>query len=211
MSVELKVVCHCGQKYKFDVEPAGGRMPFVVNCPVCGVDGTPLANAILAQSFTAPAAMAVAAPAAVARVSSPPPLPAAAIAATATAAPPAPALAASPLMATLLQKPKTPGEFKLGLGILGALLGAAVGAGLMYGFFQLAQVRFPLMGTGIGALSGLGARLLAKGKDVRLGTIAGGIALAGTGGALYLMNGAFFGHFLITMAISAFWAYRITG
>ena len=49
--MELKVVCQCGQKFKFDVEPVGGRMPFQVNCPVCGVDGTAVANQLLAEKF----------------------------------------------------------------------------------------------------------------------------------------------------------------
>ena len=47
--MELKVQCDCGQKFKFDVEPVNGAMPFTVNCPNCGVDQTHAANAILAQ------------------------------------------------------------------------------------------------------------------------------------------------------------------
>jgi hypothetical protein len=46
-----------------------------------------------------------------------------------------------------------PGEFNLGLGILGAFIGAAVGVSVMYGFFQWAGFRFPLLGVGIGARS----------------------------------------------------------
>jgi len=53
--MELKVVCDCGQKYKFDVEPAGGQMPVKVNCPACGADGTAAANSILSQMFSRPA------------------------------------------------------------------------------------------------------------------------------------------------------------
>lgn len=45
----LKLNCQCGQKYSFDVEPVNGRMPFTVACPMCGIDGTAAANAILAQ------------------------------------------------------------------------------------------------------------------------------------------------------------------
>ena len=52
--VELKVVCNCGQKYKFDIEPVGGQMPFAVNCPSCGIDGTHLANACSARSCHRP-------------------------------------------------------------------------------------------------------------------------------------------------------------
>ncbi len=47
--MELKVVCECGQKFKFDVEPVNGQMPFNVNCPVCNKDGTAAANAMLAE------------------------------------------------------------------------------------------------------------------------------------------------------------------
>jgi DNA repair exonuclease SbcCD ATPase subunit len=42
--IPIKIVCHCGQKYAFDVQPVNGRMPVAVNCPVCGRDGTIAAN-----------------------------------------------------------------------------------------------------------------------------------------------------------------------
>jgi hypothetical protein len=42
--VPIKIICHCGQKYAFDVQPEDGRMPVTVNCPVCGRDGTIAAN-----------------------------------------------------------------------------------------------------------------------------------------------------------------------
>src|SRR5580700_5914281 len=47
--IELKVHCDCGQKYKFDVEPVNGQMPFTVACPICKRDGTPKANTLLQQ------------------------------------------------------------------------------------------------------------------------------------------------------------------
>ncbi|MDR3456031.1 MAG: hypothetical protein P4N60_01185 [Verrucomicrobiae bacterium] len=52
--IPVKVVCGCGQKYSFDVEPVNGRMPSRVACPVCGVDGTAAANEILARSQAVP-------------------------------------------------------------------------------------------------------------------------------------------------------------
>jgi len=52
----IKVQCGCGQRYAFDVEPSEGFMPFPVACPVCGTDGTPAANEILAQSLRSEAA-----------------------------------------------------------------------------------------------------------------------------------------------------------
>src|ERR1043165_1629377 len=39
-TLPIKVLCGCGQKYAFEVEPVNGRMPSRVACPVCGADGT---------------------------------------------------------------------------------------------------------------------------------------------------------------------------
>jgi septal ring factor EnvC (AmiA/AmiB activator) len=52
--VLVKIVCICGQKYAFDVYPVNGQMPAPVQCPVCGRDGTAVANQIIAQSALAP-------------------------------------------------------------------------------------------------------------------------------------------------------------
>jgi hypothetical protein len=236
--MELKVVCYCGQKYKFDVEPVDGRMPFTVNCPVCNVDGTPLANQLLREQISgirppapiaaaplvaplptpapiAPAPMAAApaivppshrttgptpqrepAPAATGSgvrvkmsASAPPPLPAAAAPPTLPAT--APASAAAPKPITPLKPAAAPKvqskKFNLGLGILGAFLGAAIGGAVVYGFFALLNIRFPLTGVAVGALAGYGARLLARGTDTTLGIIAGGLALIATAGAFYLI------------------------
>ena len=51
----IKIECECGQRYAFDVEPVGGKMPSPVACPVCGADGTAAANETIARQF-APAA-----------------------------------------------------------------------------------------------------------------------------------------------------------
>ena len=223
--MELKVVCYCGQKYKFDVEPVDGRMPFTVNCPVCNVDGTPLANQLLreqvsgipqparvvaaplvaplptpapmtaapaiAQPITAALAAAgsgvrvkmsapAPAPAPMSAASAPPPL-AAPIAAPAAA--PRPITSVKPAAAPKVRSK----EFSMGLGILGAFLGAAVGGALVYGFFALLNFRFPLTGMAVGALVGYGARLLARGTDTTLGFIAGALALITTAGVFYLI------------------------
>jgi hypothetical protein len=205
--MELKVVCGCGQKYKFDVEPVGGQIPFAVNCPICGADGTQSANATLAQNFSvqsAQAAAAIATPVGGLRVNHPAPAPS-----TADLPPPRPVTMRP--NAPVIPNVKPVNEFNLGLGILGAVLGAALGAGLMYVFFMWANFRFPLMGTGIGALTGLGARILYKGTDTTLGIIAGVIALLATFGALYLMFGDLAGMFVLSMIVSVFVAYKIAG
>lgn len=203
--MELKVLCNCGQKYKFDVDPVNGRMPFAVNCPVCGVDGTPLANQLLAQGPLPPSVPSVL------RINNPPPPPP-----MASAPPPPPMIAAAttvaaPMRTAAAVRTKAPGEFNMGLGVLGAFLGAGIGAGLMYAFFAWANFRFPLMGTGVGALSGLGARLFFKGTESTLGAITATIALCATGGTLYFMYGGFSVMFLITMAVSASMAWKIAG
>jgi hypothetical protein len=52
--ITIKLQCRCGQKYSFDVEPIGGRMNRMVACPVCGADGTEVANIALAQMLSKP-------------------------------------------------------------------------------------------------------------------------------------------------------------
>ena len=52
--MEIKVPCGCGARYSFEVEPVEGRMPYVVNCPQCGAEGTVAANEIIARQ-TVPA------------------------------------------------------------------------------------------------------------------------------------------------------------
>ncbi len=104
---------------------------------------------------------------------------------------------------------KVTGGFSLGRGILGALIGAAVGAGVMYGFYQWANFRFPLMGVGIGVLTGFGAKLLSRGTDNVLGAICGAIAAVAVVGVLYLMYGTFPVLNIISVVVSVSMAYRI--
>jgi len=49
--MDIKIVCGCGQKYIFEVDPENGLMPGSVQCPACGADGTQEANDILTQLF----------------------------------------------------------------------------------------------------------------------------------------------------------------
>src|SRR5690349_7881229 len=97
----------------------------------------------------------------------------------------------------------------LAKGILGAVLGAGLGIGAMVAFWALAGFRFPLLGVGIGILTGFGAKLLSKGGDTTLGWIAGGIALTAVVATLFLMYGTFPIVSIISVVISASFAYRI--
>jgi hypothetical protein len=200
-SMEIKVLCNCGQKFKFDVEPVSGRMPFAVNCPVCGTDGTPSANAILAQS-----------------VSPPPPPPPMAARLQANQPEPSPPTAAPPafyprppaVAIGVLSPAKVKGKCNLALGIAGALIGAGIGAGVMYAFYQWAGFRFPLLGVGIGILTGFGGKLLSKGTSNTLGMICGAIAMVAVVAALYLMYGEFPIVSIISVIVSVSVSYRIS-
>jgi hypothetical protein len=115
---------------------------------------------------------------------------------------PATAAAAAPTI-------KSVEESNLGLGILGALLGAGVGVGVMFGFYQLMGFRFPLLGVGTGCLTALGARWLNKGGENRLGIISGVIAMVAVAGTLYLMYGEIPIISVISVIVSLSVAYRI--
>jgi hypothetical protein len=105
----------------------------------------------------------------------------------------------------------TAGEVKcnLGKGVVGALLGAALGVGVMFAFYAFAGFRFPLLGVGIGVLTGFLAKTLYKGTDSTLGFISAGIALAAVVATLFLMYGAFPMVSIVSVIISASVAYRI--
>lgn len=188
--VELKIQCDCGQKYKFEVEPVDGRMPFTVQCPSCNLDGTPIANDQLTQilsGVSAPAGVPVAA----VGVAAPPPAPptvrvrlnapphAAAPAATGVAAAPV----SGPGAAAAQAGSKKP---SFGLGILGAAVGTLVGALLYFLVFHYFGLRFKLLAVGVGFLSGLGAELLGRKEGSKeLGAIAATFCLVGLVAAQY--------------------------
>ena len=80
VKVPVKIICSCGQKYVFDVYPLNGRMPSPIQCPVCGVDSTTVADEIIALALKAPSPSLPATPPAIplpVPLSSPPPPPAA--------------------------------------------------------------------------------------------------------------------------------------
>src|SRR5512138_2245095 len=61
--MDIKVLCPCGAKYQFPVEPVNGRLPHSIACPVCGADNTEAGNAAIAAKLAAePAPTPVATP-----------------------------------------------------------------------------------------------------------------------------------------------------
>src|SRR2546430_16877240 len=99
-------------------------------------------------------------------------------------------------------------ESSLAKGILGAVLGAALGVGAMFGFYSLTGFRFPLLGVGIGILTGFGGKLLFRGGDSRLGVICSAIALTAVATTLYLMYREIPILSIISIIVSASLAYR---
>ncbi len=58
--MEVKILCGCGTKFSFDVEPVNGAMPVAIQCPQCAADVTSQANEIITQKLsTQPAPLAV--------------------------------------------------------------------------------------------------------------------------------------------------------
>jgi hypothetical protein len=190
--MELKVVCHCGQKYKFDVEPVNRQMPFTVNCPVCGLDGTPLANNLLMQ-MPMPATIAVPPPIPPAIAAPPPPTgvaPSLSISAPpvrSAPAAPAAAYAPAPAMPKYMRDNPAIQNNSFMLGVVGAILGAVVAVALMVGFTMFTGMRFPLIGTVMGAIIGFGARLMYRGTDSTLGFMSAGVAFVTIVGTFLLM------------------------
>ena len=185
--IELKVHCDCGQKYKFDVEPVNGQMPFSVACPICQADGTAKANALLQQmavfKMVGPPSAPASAPAPIAPIASPPvpsklrlniSAPAGPLVAAPTAPPPiAPVVAAGtspPSFAGMPRLVSAPAAEQSGrqpsfsLGILGGFLGALVGGIIYYLIYNFTRVHIGYMAIGVGALAGWGANLLSKGE-----------------------------------------------
>ncbi|MEY4918506.1 MAG: hypothetical protein RL616_2419 [Verrucomicrobiota bacterium] len=206
--MELKVVCQCGQKFAFDVEPVGGRMPFTVNCPVCNADGTAAANQLLAEKFrfVPPPPVAVA-PAPVA-ASTPPPIapPTGGLRINRTVHPeptPAPAVAEIPgavaptAPTSRVQRPfdtvaaaqaEREKQASFGKGLLGGFIGALVGVIIYFLVFKFTGYRIKLLAIGVGALAGWFADFLGKGEGSKeLGGITAALVLAGIVGAQYFV------------------------
>ena len=101
------------------------------------------------------------------------------------------------------------GEMSIGFGIAGAVLGACIGSGLMYGFYAMVGFRFPLLGVGIGFLTGFLSKKFAKGPHDILGFASGAVAMAAVVGTLYLMYGTFPMLSIVSVIVSVSVAYRI--
>lgn len=176
--MDVKVQCTCGQAYQFEVEPVNNLMPCAVNCPACGADGTQLANESIAQSAS-PAMAVAAAPAYSAppspgglRINRPPPPPAAP--AAVSDAPAAPQVAPGQFYppASKTPKPPVPSAIAVPMGILGGVIAGGIGMGIWYSVTIATDMEFGIAAWFLGALTGVGVRVLARDGSPVLGYVA---------------------------------------
>ncbi len=177
---EIKVQCDCGQKYKFEVEPVRGVMPFTVKGPQGGLDGTEKANAILAESpepeYRAAPAPSTAFPAASGSTAT-------ATAPAAVSAPPSPA---QPKTAPPPFGPGSAASANLPLGLVGAVLGGFIGMLAWYLLIKLTGYEIGYAAWGVGILVGFGARVLGRQGSKALGVAAAVCAFLAIIGGEYL-------------------------
>lgn len=175
--MEVKILCTCGTKYKFDVDDAVRTLTDPITCPSCGVDGTAAANDYLAQ----------AAP--------PPPMPPP-VSVVPTVAKPAvfPSgggktipLPGSHVPGPAAQKKRAFGEPNLLMGTVGAAVGGLIGMVVWYGLIVMLNWEFGMLAWGIGGLVGFGCRTLSGGYSPKLGLIAAACAVVA------ILGGEFFG------------------
>ena len=88
-------------------------------------------------------------------------------------------------------------------------MGACIGSGLMYAFYALTNLRFPLLGIGVGFFTGFLAKKLAKAPDDRLGFASGALAIGAVVGMLYWMCGTFPPLSIVSVIASVSVAYWI--
>lgn len=195
----VKILCSCGTKYKFDVEPRDGKLPGPVNCPACGAEGTAEGNEIIARELAAagqakePAAteagsrprtvVPVIPKSSKALVVSAAPAPAVpSVAATVTPSPPTP-----PIPPTV---PKPQRGFgagsKQGLGIAAAVAAGLLGMLAWYGITVGTNREFGLLAWGLGGLIGAVTRAAGAGGSRMLGLTAGAVAFVAILGGQYL-------------------------
>ena len=162
-SMEIKIECACGQPFEFEVEPENGRMPCEVNCPACGASATAKANLSIRRNLvqqSPPSAPPAPAPSAEARFNRPY----------------TPSAAAAPVRvdaptARRAEKPKKPGDAAFRNGVIGAAVCAAVGMAGWFSLIHFGNIEIGWAAWGVGALTGLGARIFGGEGGSTLGAL----------------------------------------
>ena len=194
--MEIKIQCDCGQKFKFDVEPVGGRMPWEVNCPVCGAVGTEKANQAIAQQVAAaptipvarvltPSPTAAAIPTAAPIASPEPPKARLSISRPQPTSPPeAPPVPAAPMpravprAVTTVRAARRAAEeaerkdANFWLSVVAVLIGAILGMTLWHLGYRLTGWRLGIMALVTGCAAGAAPQVLGHYRGVAMGFIA---------------------------------------
>ncbi len=196
--IEVKVLCPCGSKFKFDVEPVNNLVPSPVTCPSCGQDATELANADLHQKLhllpATPPAEALPAtagselPKVRLRLSAhAEPAGAPAAPAPVTTTPTPAALPAGRTISPAVARHLEPsGDRALWLGIAGAVAGGFVGMMIWFLIIKWTHYEIGWIAWGVGVLAGYGARVTGSQPTPALGFITALCALAAIVGGQYL-------------------------
>src|SRR5687768_5228717 len=197
--MEIKILCECGAKYKFQVEPENGRSPGPVRCPACGVDSTEMTNRLIADQL---AVSSVVAPPAPAHAASPPnapvspkmafmPAPAAGSGSSLSVAGAQPKAAEAPAHASApppVPPPMHPasgkmaataaptGEGNFAMGVIGAIVGCLIGAVVWYVLAVNVIEGWRILAWIPGIVGGFLAILLARRPSEKLGIAAAVVA-----------------------------------
>ena len=170
IAMEIKIQCDCGQRYKLDVEPVEGRMPFTVNCPTCGVDGTEKGTDLIQQALaTASGSSSALTPSVPSKlrlsIGKTAREPVAPMVVDPQSAPtPSPLFGSAQVEADAaiatprLRKPS------FGLGLLGGFAGALVGGAVYFLIVKTTGLRISFFAIGVGGLAGWMAELFGKGE-----------------------------------------------
>jgi hypothetical protein len=179
--MEIKVECPCGQPFEFEVEPNNGRMPCAIQCPTCNADATELANRFIAEKFPLPTLSPPSAAPSGLRINREP---------AHVASPSTPVTLTSPDFIPVSAPAKTPKPESSGDGFVKGLVGALVGAvvGMLIWFFLIKATGYEIgwVAWGVGALTGVGARVVGADGCFKLGLVAGILAFLAIIGGQYL-------------------------
>jgi hypothetical protein len=178
--MEIKVECPCGQPFEFEVEPNNGQMPCAIQCPACNADATELANRFIAGKTPAPTLSPTSTAPAGLRINREP----------APVTPPAATTLVVPAATEVFTPAKKAKPESSGDGFVKGLLGAVVGAvvGMLIWFFLIKATGYEIgwVAWGVGALTGVGARVVGADGCFRLGLVAGVLAFLAIVGGQYL-------------------------
>ena len=199
--MEVKILCSCGTKYKFDVDDSVRQLTDPITCPSCGVDGTEAANQYLAQAAALPPPDMAAAqpPSAAAGLRAVPAAPT-----TGRTIPLPPGHAPRPGASAGGKKKRAYGEPNMALGTAGAIGAGVLGMLIWIGMIKYLNLESGIVAWGLGGLVGFGCRTLGGGYSRTLGLIAGACALVSIVGGGYLGMRAKVGEFFVEMTKEAY-------